>query len=118
MIAGRCLIIGAEVAPNNIVRVIFKKEHKDEVVVILRNIYVTVEETFATDIAKQILDPEQSTWNSKKHERELEYARKLKTKHLRNPHSKEPETPYQPKARIQFGSFAQAANDTNQTTVT
>ena len=79
-IGGKWIIIGVEVAPNDIVRVIFRKENKDEVVKVLRNIYTHVLENFGEDIAKTLLDPDQCAYNSAKHAKELEYGRELREK--------------------------------------
>ena len=105
------MTLGVEVAPNNIVRAIFKTEHKEEVVTVLRNMFTLVEETFGTDTANYLLDPEQCANGSEKMTRELEYARKLKDKHFSNPQSDEPVRSYKPKTRMVFGSYAEAATN-------
>ena len=114
-IGGQQMITGVEVAPNDIVRVIFRKEHRDEVVEVLRNIYTHVLENFGEEIAQKLLDFDQCAYESAKHAKELEYGRKLREKHLSNPQTDEHPIKFRDQARLIFGSYAQAAgsNDTH-----
>ena len=114
-IGGQKMITGVEVAPNDIVRVIFKKEHRDEVVEVLRNIYTHVLENFGEEISQKLLDFDQCAYESAKHAKELEYGRKLREKHLSNPQTDEHPTQFRDQARLVFGSYAQVtgSNDTH-----
>ena len=116
-IGGKELIKGVEVAPDDVVRVLFHKDDADEVKDAIHNLYPHVVDTFGEELAKQMINEESLKRAKLSSDVEKDYTRRLKEK-TGNPQGPEEMSAYsQPKqqrAKGYFGTYLEVARG-NQT---
>ena len=115
-VGGDSVITGVEVAPDNIVRIIYKKEDMHVMASVFAELYDNVVQSFGKGVAEILLDSTKYKNTKNAHTRELTYAKKIIQKCNINPQAP-PESipPPQRKAQIVFGSYANAAASTTNT---
>ena len=113
------LIEGVEIAPDDVVRVLFHTDHVAEVTHAIHNLYKLAETVFGKDIAELMLDRENLQKSKTSHAIEKEHSKKLKAINVNaNPQGDENQSNYsrpkQTRARGHYGTYLEVAQ-TNQT---
>lgn len=113
------VIEGVEIAPDDVLRIIFHIDITDAVKHVVHNLYDYAEPIFGENLTASILDRENLQRTKTSHEVEKEHAKKLKAKAVNaNPQTAGDTStysrPHQPKARGYYGTYLELSK-TNQT---
>ena len=116
-IGGKELIKGVQVAPDDVVHVLFQKEDADAVKNAIHNLYPHVVDTFGEDLATYMLDEESLRRAKSSSDLENEYTRRLKEK-TGNPQGPDEistySQPQQQRAKGYYGTYLEVTRG-NQT---
>ena len=116
LVGGSQVVLGVEVAPKNIVRVIYNKDDNHIMATVLAELYDNVGASFGPGVAEVLMDTTQFKNSKQAYNRELDYAKKILAKCDVNPQDP-PETQVQTptrRAQMYFGSYAEATTGTQE----
>ena len=113
------VIEGVELAPDDVVRVLFHVDHTDEVTHVIHNLYDHAETVFGSDLTATLLDKANLQRAKTSHDIEKEHSKRLKAINVNaNPQGAEDKSthskPKQTKARGYYGTYLEVAQ-ANQT---